>query len=204
MLGDMRVSKAVRLAVQCSADKLFVRGPANGQPPAIPINGRLVPRRSIRPNTYLPPSPATSFELAATMSAARDKAMQRAAPQVSAPPQPPQRERRKRQVARSPRAKQVPCLLQPIDLEIGLQQGELDHVVLRAATAYALAFLGQRCKHLVGTWPSSACSPITAVTNINVAAELRSLRPISRITRPSWVRNLRGARLAPLNRLACA
>ena len=71
--------------------------------------------------------------------------MQLAAPQVSAPPQPPQRERRK---SRSPRAKQMPCLLQPIDLEIGLQQGELDQVVLRSAAANALAFPGQWGKHL--------------------------------------------------------
>ena len=44
----------------------------------------------------------------------------------------------------SPRAEQTPSLLQPVGLEIGLQQSELDQVVLRAAAANAFAFTGER------------------------------------------------------------
>ena len=42
----------------------------------------------------------------------------------------------------------LPCVLQPVGLEIGLQQRELDQVVLRAAASNALAFRGKRGKHL--------------------------------------------------------
>src|SRR5580700_1739784 len=49
---------------------------------------------------------------------------------------------------RSPRAEQMPSFLQPAGVEIGLQQRELDQVVLRAAAANAFAFPGERGKCL--------------------------------------------------------
>src|SRR2546430_4023723 len=49
---------------------------------------------------------------------------------------------------RSPRAEQMPCFLQPAGVEIGLQQGELDQVVLRAAAANAFVFPVERGKRL--------------------------------------------------------
>src|SRR6266851_135107 len=49
---------------------------------------------------------------------------------------------------RSPPAEKVPRLLQPARVEIGLQQGELDQVVLRAAATNAFVFPGERRKRL--------------------------------------------------------
>jgi hypothetical protein len=43
---------------------------------------------------------------------------------------------------RSPRAEKAPRLLQPVGVEIGLQQRELDQIVLRAAAAYSFVFPG--------------------------------------------------------------
>ena len=42
----------------------------------------------------------------------------------------------------------MPRLLQPVGIEIGLQQRELDQVVLRAAAADAFVFAGERGEHL--------------------------------------------------------
>ena len=47
-----------------------------------------------------------------------------------------------------PHAKQTPRLLQPIGVDIGLQQRELDQVVLRATTANAFVLPLERRKRL--------------------------------------------------------
>ena len=49
---------------------------------------------------------------------------------------------------RPPHAKQTPRFLQPIGVDIGLQQCELDQIVLRAATANAFVFPRERRKRL--------------------------------------------------------
>jgi len=48
---------------------------------------------------------------------------------------------------RAPRIEQAPRLFGPVGLEVGFQQREFDHVVLRAAAANALVFGGERGKY---------------------------------------------------------
>src|SRR5437879_536835 len=50
--------------------------------------------------------------------------------------------------ARPLRAEQTPRFLRPIGLDIGLQQGELDQIVLRTAAANALVFPSERRERL--------------------------------------------------------
>ena len=50
--------------------------------------------------------------------------------------------------SRPPRTEQPARLLWPIGVEIGLQQRELDQVVLRAAAANAFASPRERCQRL--------------------------------------------------------
>jgi len=49
---------------------------------------------------------------------------------------------------RPPHAEQTPRFLQPIGVDIGLQQCELDQIVLRAATANAFVFPRERRRRL--------------------------------------------------------
>ena len=49
--------------------------------------------------------------------------------------------------ARSSRAQQLPRLLQPAGIEAGLQQCELDQIVLRAAATNAFVLSGERRQH---------------------------------------------------------
>jgi len=50
--------------------------------------------------------------------------------------------------ARPPRAEQTLRFLQPIDVDIGVQQCELDQIVLRAATANAFVLRCERGERL--------------------------------------------------------
>ena len=63
----------------------------------------------------------------------------------------------------APLVEQPPCLVQPVDAEIGLQQRELDQVVLRAAAADETAFPHRGdtlfCIQYGSTWTSPSDTP---------------------------------------------